>query len=286
MARNTKPIPKNASEITRERLNPYLASQDGLPISETIFSKHENRGTDYSMKNDTVKDVSIGLQDIDEAILFYFNEILKPNVVQDNNQMTVRTIFSSPERWKSIQQDGFYRDNNNQITVPLIVLKRNNITKNRTMANKIDGNFAALYQVVGTHYNPRNVYDQFDVINNRIPSQQYYVTTVPDYVDVTYDCIMFTNFVEHNNKLIEAIEFASDSYWGNPNRWKFRASIESFATTVAVENGADRAAKSTCSIKMSGYLIPQMVSKDLAGVRNKFYTKSQVIFGLETTGSI
>jgi hypothetical protein len=97
---------------------------------------------------------------------------------------------------------------------------------------------------------------------------------------------MFTNFVEHNNQLIEAIEFASDSYWGNPNRWKFRASIESFATTVSVENGTDRAAKSTCSIKMSGYLIPQMVSKDLAGIRNKFYTKSQVIFGLETTGSL
>jgi hypothetical protein len=91
--------------------------------------------------------------------------------------------------------------------------------------------------------------------------------------------------MEQNNKIIEAIEYASDSYWGDPNRWKFKASIDSFATTVNVENGADRAAKSTFNIKLNGYLIPDTVNKDLAATRNKFYTKSQVIFDLEVVDS-
>jgi len=284
--RRIKPTPKNASEITQETINPYLANQQGRPVSETVFSHHENRGNDYSMKDDTVKDVTIGIQDLDNAMMYYFNEILKPNVIQDGNQMTVRTIFASPERWKSVQADGFYRDGNGQIIVPLIVLKRDSITKNKTLGNKIDGNFAALYQTVGSKYNKRNIYDQFDVLNNRTPSLQYYVTTVPDYIDVTYNCAIFTNFVEQNNKIVEAFEFASDSYWGDPNRWKFRASIDSFATTIAIENGADRAARSTFSFKLNGYIIPQIVSKDLAGIKGKFYTKSQVIFGLELTGSL
>jgi len=287
MTRLRKPIPKNQSEITQEAIGVPFIKNEGRPISETVFSK--NRGEDLSMKDDKVKVINVGLQDLDYAVMYYFNNVIKPTVVQDGNRMAVETTYASPERWKSIQADGFHRDGNGKIIVPIIVFKRDNIEKVRTLGNKLDGNFAALYQVVGSKYNPRNAYDNFSVLNNRIPSEQFYVTAVPDYVTVTYSCIVYTNFVEQNNKIIEAIEYASDSYWGDPNRWKFKASIDSFATTVNVEDGADRAAKSTFNIKLNGYLIPDTVNKDLAAARNKFYTKSQVVFDVEvvsTTGGV
>jgi hypothetical protein len=200
--------------------------------------------------------------------------------------MAVRTIYAHPERWKSVQADGFLRDNNGQIIVPIIMFKRDTVEKARGLGNKIDGNTIALYQIMGQAYNPRNAYDQFDVINNRIPSKQYYVSTVPDYLTITYNVIIFTNFVEQNNKIVEAFEFASDSYWGDADRWKFRASIDSFSTTTIMENGSDRVAKSTFNIKVNGYIIPDTVNKDLATVRSKYYTKSQVIFNLETVSTI
>jgi hypothetical protein len=287
MTRLRKPIPKNQSEITQEAIGVPFIKNEGRPISETVFSK--NRGEDLSMKDDKVKVINVGLQDLDYAVMYYFNNVIKPTVIQDGNRMAVETTYASPERWKSIQADGFHRDGNGKIIVPIIVFKRDNIEKVRTLGNKLDGNFAALYQVVGSKYNPRNAYDNFSVLNNRIPSEQFYVTAVPDYVTVTYSCIVYTNFVEQNNKIIEAIEYASDSYWGDPNRWKFKASIDSFATTVNVEDGADRAAKSTFNIKLNGYLIPDTVNKDLAAARNKFYTKSQVVFDVEvvsTTGGV
>jgi hypothetical protein len=287
MTRLRKPIPKNQSEITQEAIGVPFIKNEGRPISETVFSK--NRGEDLSMKDDKVKVINVGLQDLDYAVMYYFNNVIKPIVIQDGNRMAVETTYASPERWKSIQADGFHRDGNGKIIVPIIVFKRDNIEKVRTLGNKLDGNFAALYQVVGSKYNPRNAYDNFSVLNNRIPSEQFYVTAVPDYVTVTYSCIVYTNFVEQNNKIIEAIEYASDSYWGDPNRWKFKASIDSFATTVNVEDGADRAAKSTFNIKLNGYLIPDTVNKDLAAARNKFYTKSQVVFDVEvvsTTGGV
>ena len=283
MTRNRKPIPKNQSEITQEAIGIPLLANEGKPISETVFSR--NRGEDLSMKKDEVKTISVGLQDIDEAVMYYFNKVIKPTVIQDSNKMTVETVYASPERWKSIQQDGFHRDANGQIIIPIIVIRRDNIEKVRSLGNKLDGNFAALYQVVGSKYNPRNQYDKFSVLTNRIPSEQFYVTAVPDYVTITYSCIVFTNFIEQNNKIVEAIEYASDSYWGDPNRWKFKASIDNFATTVNVENGADRAAKSTFNIKLNGYLIPDVVNKDLAAARSKFYTKSQVVFDLEVIDS-
>ena len=277
--RERKPIPKNALEISQEQINPYLSNL-GKPISEQHAFAH-NRGTDYSAKGEKVKDISIGLEDIDNAIMYYFDNYIKPTVIQDNNRMAVRTIYGSPERWKSIQADGFYRDGNGHVILPLIVIKRDNVEKTRGLGNKIDGNTVALYQTIGSSYNARNAYDKFDIINNRIPSKRYYLSTVPDYVTLTYSCIIFTNFVEQNNKIVEAIEFASDSYWGDPARFKFRASIDSFATTVSVENGADRIAKSTFNIKVSGYIIPDTINRDLATIRNKFYTRSQVIFDLE-----
>jgi hypothetical protein len=249
-----------------------------------MFSR--DRGTDYSLRGDKVKDISVGLEDIDQAVLYYFENIIKPNVIQNGQRIAVPVIYGSPERWKSVQADGFYRDNSGRLLVPLIMFKRENVEKNRSLGNKLDGNKVHLNQVVGSKYNIRNVYDKFSLLTNRIPSEQYYISVVPDYVTVTYSCIIFTDFVEQNNKLVEAIEFASDSYWGDPKRWKFKSRIDTFTTTTLLEEGTDRAAKSSFNIVLNGYIIPDTVNKDLASSRSKFYTTSQVIFDIETTSSL
>jgi hypothetical protein len=277
--RGKKPIPRNQSEVTQAELStPYLSQ--GKAISETSFSK--NRGTDYSLKGDTVKDISVGLEDIDNAVIYYFNNYIKPTVIQNGNRVAVPVMYGSPERWKSVQADGFHRDGNNKLLVPLIMLKREGIEKNRSLGNKLDGNKVHNYQVVGTKFNQRNIYDNFSVLTNRIPSQQYYISSVPDYITVNYSCIIFTDYVEQNNKLVEAIQFASDSYWGDPNRFKFKANIDSFTNTTVLEQGTDRVARTTFTIKLFGYILPDTINKDLAVARSKFYTKSQVVFELET----
>jgi len=276
--RERKPIPKSIFENDQTLFTPYLTGS-GIPVSDSEMQK--NRGNDLSMKGDTVKDISIGLQDIDEAVIYYFNNVIKPTVIQDNNRIAVRIIYGNPERWKSVQQDGFYRDSNGQIVVPIIMLKRGDVSKNRTAGNKLDGNRVHNYQVVGTKYNKRNAYDRFDLLNNRQASEQYYVTAVPDYVDITYNCVIFTNYMEQNNKIVEAIEYASDSHWGNPERFKFKARIDSFSTTTIIENGTDRIAKSSFDIKLGGYIIPDTINKDLAATRSKFYTKAQIVFDME-----
>jgi hypothetical protein len=279
MAKKIKPLPRNLLQVTQAELStPYLPQ--GRAISETSFS--ENRGTDYSLKDDTVKDISIGLQDIDNAVLFYFNNVIKPTVIQNEQRLAVPIIYGSPERWKSIQNDGFYRDKNGKLMVPLIMLKRVSIEKNRTLGNKLDGNVVHNYQVVGTKFNQRNIYDNFAVLTNRIPSKQYYISSVPDYINVNYECIIFTDYIEQNNKIVEAVQFVSDSYWGDVNRFKFRANIDSFNTPIILEQGADRAARSSFNIKLFGYILPDTINKDLAVARSKFFTKAQVIFNLET----
>jgi len=283
--RDRKPIPKNQSEVTQAALNDaYLASQ-GRPVSDSVTQRHENRALQTTRKTDKVKDISIGLEDIDYAIKYYFDTIIKPTVVQDGQRIDVPVRYASPERWKSVQQDGYYRDTNGKLVLPVIMYKRDGVEKNRKLGNKIDGNLASLFQVFETRYNQRNQYDKFSILNNRIPSKQYYVSVVPDYVTVTYSVSIFTNYVEQNNKIIEAIEFASDSYWGQENRWHFRTTLDSFSTTNIINSGEDKAAVTTVTLKVNGYLIADSVNKHLADT-GIHYSPAQIVFGLETTPDI
>jgi len=278
--RDRKPIPRNQSEVTQIALDgAYLASQ-GKPTSDSISQRHKNRALQTTRKTDKVKDISIGLEDIDYAIKYYFDTIIKPSVVQDGQRIDVPVRYASPERWKSVQQDGYYRDTNGKLVLPVIMYKRDGVEKNRNLGNKIDGNLASLFQVFETRYNQRNQYDKFSLLNNRIPSKQYYVSVVPDYVTITYTVSIFTNYVEQNNKIIEAIEFASDSYWGQENRWHFRTMLDSFSTTNIINSGEDKAAVTTVTLKVNGYLIADSINRHLADTE-MHYSPAQVVFGLE-----
>ena len=282
MARDLKPIPRNIVQVQQEQITPYL--QPKPDSSEgTVFSR--NRGKDLSFKDNKIKDISIGLEDIDEAIQYYFDNVIKPNVIQNNNKIAVPVIFGDAEKWKSVQNDGFYRDAGGKVMAPIIMYRRTNVEKNRTLGNKLDGNKSHLFNVFETRYNSKNQYDKFSILTNRTPSKQYYVTVVPDYVTVTYECILFTNFIEQNNKLIEAIEFASDSYWGDFNRWHFRTKIDTFAVTNVVEQGTDRVAKTTFTMTLNGYLVSDTVNKQMANT-DMFYSPAQIVFGLETTSDL
>ena len=279
MARDLAPIPRTVVEVLQPQITPYLQAKPDSSEG-TVFSR--NRGRDLSFKDNKIKDISVGLEDMDNAIQYYFDNVIRPTVTQNGSRIAVPVIYGDAEKWKTIQNDGFYRDKDGKIMVPLIMFKRNTIEKNRTLGNKIDGNKAHLFNVFETRYNRKNQYDNFSILTNRTPSKQYYVSVVPDYVNVTYDCVLFTNFVEQNNKLIEAIEFASDSYWGDFNRWHFRTKIDSFAMSNTVEQGQDRAIKTNFSMTVSGYLVADTVNKEMANT-DLFYSPAQLIFGLETS---
>ena len=134
-------------------------------------------------------------------------------------------------------------------------------------------------------YSPQNTYDNFSILNNRIPVKQNYAVVMPDYVNITYDFIVSTYYVEQLNKIIEAINYASDSYWGNPERYQFKATINTFATPVTLVSGGERIVTATFSLKLYGYIVPDTIQKELTALK-KFNTKSQIIFNIETTSNL
>lgn len=278
--------PTNRQEFMNKLVEPY-DKQVGNP--NVVFSEptklgqpEQNRAYEISEKKDGDKDFTIGIQDIDEAIMHYFKNVLKLSVVQNNTRLTVPVIYGTPENWKSVQLDGYYRDDNGKLMAPLIMFKRSSVTQNRDLGNKLDGNMVHNVQLFKKGYSKRNVYSNFNVLNNRVPETKYVLSATPDYVTVEYECILWTSFVEQMDKLIEALNFASRSYWGDPNRFQFYSSIESFQDSITYNIGDNRAVKVNFNITLNGYLIPDSLNKKLATPANK-YGVSQVIFGLETS---
>ena len=108
------------------------------------------------------------------------------------------------------------------------------------------------------------------------------MSVIPDYVTLTYSCIIFTDYIEQINPIIEAINFAGDSYWGDFSRFKFRARIDSFSTVTEVTTTDGRAVKSTFNIVLNGYIIPDTINKQIANA-DMYYGTSQLIFMVETT---
>jgi len=271
------PIPKTQKEILVDQQVPFDV-QRGNPNK----SNDPNRATQTSFRNDNTKPFSIGLQDIDGAIMYYFQNVIKPFVVQNEERIEVPVIYGSPEKWKSYQKDGYYRDANGAIMAPLIMFKRDSIEKNRTIANKLDANKPNNYTVTEKQYSQGNVYSNFNVLTNRQPVTTYYASVVPDYLTLTYSCVVFTYYVEQLNKIVEAIEYASDAYWGNPEQFQFQTRIDIFNTVTELQNDAERLVRSTFNIKVYGYIVPEVLQKDLNSIK-KFSSKSKIIINLETT---
>jgi hypothetical protein len=298
MPQYRKPNPKSQQQISNDQVNPYVFPENGesygnpnIPSNFNQFTPTEQSGIDFnraeklSFKEDTTKPFSVGLQDIDESIMFYFKNVIRPSVYQNGNRIEVPVIYGSPERWKSVQKDGFYKDKNGAIMAPLIMFKRDTVDKNRSITNKLDANYPHLYTSWKKSYNPKNAYSNFSVLTNRAPTEQFIANVVPDYVTITYNCTVQTYYVDQLNKIIEAINYASDSYWGDPERFKFKASIDSYTTIVEVTDTTSRVVKGTFSIKLFGYIIPDTIQKEATAIK-KYNSRSKITIGLETVNSV
>lgn len=280
MAKKTKILPKRQSQLSQAAIDTYNNAQK-QPTPDVI---RKNRGYQRSVKNDDVKQFSIGLRDIDETIIYYFNNVIKPSVIQNGKRINVPILYGSPERWKAVQADGYYRDKNGKIQTPLIMFKRDSVEKNRSLGNKLDANNPNNFAIFQKRYSKKNVYDRFSTLNNRDKVEELYGVIIPDYVNITYSCIIFTEYVEQMNKIVESINFASDAYWGDPEKFNFRAMIDSYTTTTEVNQGQDRTVKTSFQINMMGHIVPDSINTSIANM-NKFYSKSSVSFGLEVAGT-
>ena len=234
-----------------------MARNKPIPRSQRL---EFNRGTKISRNSpgatDDVKNISVSLMDMDSSILFYFNNVIKPEVEENKEKVKVPCLYASPERWVSIQKNGYLRDKKNQVISPLIVFKRTAMEKNQDIPiDKVDANKPRNFYAFQKKYSNFNRYDKFSVLQELSPGREYYNVAMPDYVTLTYEFTIFTSYIEQMNKIIEKIMYSEGSYWGEPGKMRFRTQIESYSDASEFEN--ERLIKTTFTVNLFGYILPE-----------------------------
>ena len=253
-----------------------MAKTKPLPRKQRVL----NRGYLYSRSKEDMKTPSVTLMDMDSAIMFYFENVIKPSVKDNGENVKVPTMYASPERWKSIKRDGFMRDKKRQVITPVIAYRRTSIEKDEMIPqDKLDANNPHLFYTFEKKFTQENRYDNMSTQIGLLPQREYYNVALPDYVTLTYDFIIWTSYIEQMNKIVERITYSDGAYWGDPDKLRFRSRVDSFTDATEVSD-VERLVRTNFSVTLRGYLLPEG-NFDHRSTTQKFLSPKKVIFGAE-----
>jgi hypothetical protein len=102
---------------------------------------------------------------------------------------------------------------------------------------------------------------------------------MPDYIEVTYECMAWTNYIEHLNTVIESLSFASDEYWGDKTKFKFLTTISDYNVVNEVGENTERINRVEFSLTVKAYLLPEKF--DSEDTTKKSFSTKRVIVATE-----
>ena len=248
--------------------------------AQSDSTKLYSRANATRRDTDKQKNFTVTLLDIDTSIINTLNDTLRLQVNDNGEVVKVPVIYGNPERWFAMKKFGHIRDNQGKILLPAIMVRRKSVENNKELATF---NRYLNYETI-MNYSEKNKYDRFDLMNKGVfaskPTKQIYSVSLPVQVNITYECIIWTDYVDQNNKLLEQINYAAKDYWGDAERFKFRARIDSYTIEQEVNDGEDRNIKTTFDINVNAYLLNENYITNLNGVKNttqKLFTVRKIM---------
>ena len=217
------------------------------PLKETLNRAKQIKSTKGDLKQ------SITLFDIDYAMMTYLEDTLLPPLDDNGKVLKIPVIYGNSERWVGARRQGVYRDNKGKIQLPLMMIRRTSIAKDETMPML---NRHVSYSGV-TKYSKDNRYDRFTLLGSNVkPKYEIYNITMPEYVELNYECMVWTNFTEQLKSVIEQLNYAS-SYWGDKDHFKFRTSVSDYNVINEVGEGTERINRVEFTLNVKAYLLPE-----------------------------
>ena len=129
-----------------------------------------------------------------------------------------------------------------------------------------------------------NRYSRFATQIGDMPVYENLVTSIPNYVNITYEFVLWTNFIEQMNPLIEAFMEYDKTYWGDVDTYRFISTLDSVSDASEMDSKGERFIKSTFSLISKAYLLPEETNSIVMGKMSQVQRKlspSKVVFGFE-----
>lgn len=223
--------------------------------SSTTPDPKLNKAKQLRRDKDKVKNVNVGIYDIDSAFKTFIEKDVKPTVEDDGRFFPIPVMYASPEKWASAQRDGFMRDDNGMMLTPVIIFKRNNLSINTELSKlKVAQNEDA-HQMFERKYTNVNRYDQFSILTNEQVKKEYLSVERPDYVNLEYEVVVWCDYMEQVNKVVEQIVYFQGRSFGE--RYKFVVKGDSYSFETLSEMGQDRITKANINLTVKAYIVPE-----------------------------
>lgn len=219
---------------------------------------------------------SVSLFDIDYAMMSYLEDTALPTLDDNGKALKIPVIYGNSERWNGARRQGVYRDANGKLQLPIMMIRRTSIAKDDTMPMQ---NQHVTYQGI-TKYSKDNRYDRFTLLGGAIqPKYEIYKIQMPEYVELNYDCMVWTSYIEHLNSVIEQLQYTG-TYWGDKNGFKFRTTLGDFNVVNEVGDGTERVNRIEFSLTVKAYLLPEKF--DGEDTTKKSFSIKRIVVSTET----
>ena len=270
--------------------NKQVVNKETINRANQVSTKNTtirgNRETTITPGHNFSENYSITLKDIDTSIINHVKNIMKPVVKEANETFKIPVYYGNEERWKAVRKRGVIRDKNNSLILPLIMLKRTEVSRNdlsgQSYSHDIQNKHISV--VRNARWSKDNQYDRFSVQQGIKPAYENIVTSMPTYSDITYEFILWTNFIEQMNPLVESFVDQSHTYWGGGTDMKFVCTIDNISDASEMSEGGERFIKSTFTLLTKAYLLPEylnsVVTNKIVNTRKEL-TPSRVTFSFE-----
>jgi len=212
---------------------------------------------------------------------------MKPRVREANETFKIPVYYGNEERWKAVRKRGVLRDKNNSLILPLIMLRRTEVSRNDLSGQSFPHDIGRnqIDVVRANKWSKDNQYDRFSVQEGVQPVYDVITTGMPNYADITYEFVLWTNFIEQMNPLVESFVDQSHTYWGDGTNNKFLCTIDSVSDASEMNQDGERFIKSTFSVTSKAYLLPEylnsVITNKISNMK-KFTTTSKVTFNIES----
>jgi hypothetical protein len=247
----------------------------------STFSNNEiaNRAKQVRRDNDTIKTPKCTIEDVDWAIMSYIRDEINPTIIENGQTIDIPVMYANGEKWAQVQAKGYMRDRKGKIMTPLISIRRTALSE-RDSLKKLDVNRnpAGNAQVLQNKFTTVNRYDRFSLTRGKQRLKEFYVTAVPEFVDVTYELLLWCEYTEQMNSVIEQIMPTGGFAWGTT--WKFPTFISDYSFETVNASGEDRIVRATLPLTTKATLL--MADELRKSTIEKRYSVKRIHFESET----
>mgnify|MGYP003627820678 CR=1 FL=1 len=257
--------------MAKKRLNKTISTFSRDPVP--------NRAQQIRRDDDIIKTPKCTIEDVDFAIISYMRDILRLQVTEGGQLIDVPVMYANGEKWAQVQAKGYMRDRKGKIMTPLLSIRRGSIVERDTLKSLgVNQNPAGNDFVFQNKHSMQNKYDRFSTQYGKQTKKEFYLAPVPEFIDVSYELLLWTEYTEQMNSLVEQIMPTNGFAYGTTFKFPVYLQDVSFDTTNA--SGEDRVVRATIPLTCKATLLMPFELQKSNFQKN--ISVKKIVFGNET----